>query len=205
MKKYYIYSYEHRAFWKPNSCGYTYEISSAGVYSETEANSIVKSANVNEIINEVLIPYTTNEIVVPSRYSTTENIMKNETNQPSVEESGLSMNDILNSGFKIVTKTKRNIVLGSAKAIKFSKLSKKNQKKFYFSKVRLVTDNELDKLRQENTPYFVLSRGGEIEVEVVSPKGKVSIGKSWCNWVDNFNYKTGREYAIARAFGIQDL
>jgi hypothetical protein len=35
--RYLIWSNEHGAWWRPNSCGYTMEISEAGRYSQTEA------------------------------------------------------------------------------------------------------------------------------------------------------------------------
>lgn len=53
-EKFYIWSLEHNAWWKPNSCGYCHDISSAGIYSFAEATAIVKSANCCGKINETM-------------------------------------------------------------------------------------------------------------------------------------------------------
>ena len=55
--KWYIWSIEHGAWWKPNRCGYTAEKSLAGTYSLSDALEIVKSANIanNDMPNEAMI------------------------------------------------------------------------------------------------------------------------------------------------------
>ena len=40
-----IWSHEHKAWWKPNSCGYAKDIREAGRYCHTEAMRIVRQAN----------------------------------------------------------------------------------------------------------------------------------------------------------------
>ncbi len=39
-KNLYVYSNEHQAFWRPNSCGYTTDILQAGLYTKEEADEI---------------------------------------------------------------------------------------------------------------------------------------------------------------------
>ena len=43
MSKYYIWSNEHKAWWRPNSRGYTNHVSAAGEYSLKEALTICSS------------------------------------------------------------------------------------------------------------------------------------------------------------------
>ena len=44
-----IWSYEHGAWWRPNSMGYTTDVARAGLYSPEEADAIVKGARGNEV------------------------------------------------------------------------------------------------------------------------------------------------------------
>lgn len=44
---YLIWSHEHGAWWKPNSLGYTTNISRAGVYSRDDATDIVRRATID--------------------------------------------------------------------------------------------------------------------------------------------------------------
>ncbi len=57
---YIIWSNEHRAWWRPNSRGYTPNISDAGVYSREDAMDIVEGANkyqeAREAPNELAVP-----------------------------------------------------------------------------------------------------------------------------------------------------
>ena len=39
-----VYSFEHQAWWMANRCGYTRDITLAGIYSRAEANAIVADA-----------------------------------------------------------------------------------------------------------------------------------------------------------------
>lgn len=39
-----IWSNEHRAWWRPNSCGYTTHLAAAGRYSQAEAAAICRAA-----------------------------------------------------------------------------------------------------------------------------------------------------------------
>lgn len=52
---YLIWSNEHRAWWKPNSCGYTTNIIEAGTYSQVQMAEIVQGATFDwtEAPNEV--------------------------------------------------------------------------------------------------------------------------------------------------------
>jgi len=43
---YVIWSYEHGAWWRPASCGYTTRLEEAGHYSKVEADRIVADANI---------------------------------------------------------------------------------------------------------------------------------------------------------------
>lgn len=53
---YLIYSYEHKAWWKPGKRGYSEDIGEAGVYSFEYAVEICKSANLHTYSpNEVMI------------------------------------------------------------------------------------------------------------------------------------------------------
>lgn len=53
---YLIYSYEHKAWWKPGERGYSEDIGGAGVYSFEKAVEICKSANLyTNSPNEVMI------------------------------------------------------------------------------------------------------------------------------------------------------
>lgn len=48
-----IWSYEHAAFWQPRECGYTRDVSGAGLYAEAHARMIVENANIpgrNEVM-----------------------------------------------------------------------------------------------------------------------------------------------------------
>lgn len=56
-----IWSIEHRAWWKPNACGYTKRIAKAGRYTALEAMNIVASANVgigtsSNVPRETMLP-----------------------------------------------------------------------------------------------------------------------------------------------------
>ena len=42
-----IWSHEHKAWWRPNSMGYTRELSNAGIYREDDAKEIVERATLN--------------------------------------------------------------------------------------------------------------------------------------------------------------
>lgn len=65
---YIIYSFEHNAYWKRNSFGYSRHLNQAGVYGYTEAKEICTKANMMEYatkigggvnnvsINECMIP-----------------------------------------------------------------------------------------------------------------------------------------------------
>lgn len=53
-----IWSEEHRAWWNPNSCGYTNSMRRAGVYTVEQADLIVRSANHGSAFNEVAVPIT---------------------------------------------------------------------------------------------------------------------------------------------------
>lgn len=51
-----IWSFEHRAWWKPQSMGYTKWKADAGLYERVEAEKIVSDANfVGGSINEVVV------------------------------------------------------------------------------------------------------------------------------------------------------
>lgn len=54
--RYRIWSFEHKAWWGPNRCGYTRNISLAGVYGEREAWAIVFNANTAGAAHEMLVP-----------------------------------------------------------------------------------------------------------------------------------------------------
>lgn len=45
MKQFLIWSNEHGAWWRANSCGYTTAVAGAGVYTKEEAEKICKNAN----------------------------------------------------------------------------------------------------------------------------------------------------------------
>jgi hypothetical protein len=50
--EYEIWSYEHRAWWRPARFGYTESLAEAGIYTRAEAERIVADANIvaeNEI------------------------------------------------------------------------------------------------------------------------------------------------------------
>ena len=49
-----IWSYEHRAWWRPGSWGYTQELGEAGRYTRADAEAIVRRANVVRV-NEVML------------------------------------------------------------------------------------------------------------------------------------------------------
>lgn len=55
--KYYIWSYEHNAWWKPCHHGYTQHLSEAGTYFAEEAVAICEKANVCKkgVPNEVIL------------------------------------------------------------------------------------------------------------------------------------------------------
>ena len=44
MRDYVIWSFEHRAWWRPNSQGYTPHLDEAGRYTKDEAGDIVTSS-----------------------------------------------------------------------------------------------------------------------------------------------------------------
>jgi len=54
-QEYYIWSFEHSSWWKPNEFGYTRDIDEAGIYSSKRAHEILGNANYVSI-NEALIP-----------------------------------------------------------------------------------------------------------------------------------------------------
>ncbi len=58
--KYYIWSFEHNAWWRGGEWGYTNDIGEAGIYSHEVANKICLDANVhgNNISNiqECMVP-----------------------------------------------------------------------------------------------------------------------------------------------------
>lgn len=51
-QKYRIWSFEHNAWWKLNSLGYTSNIEEAEIYEKSEAQAICDSANITGEINE---------------------------------------------------------------------------------------------------------------------------------------------------------
>jgi hypothetical protein len=53
---YVIWSFEHTAWWRPRSCGYTPHLYEAGHYSQAEADAIVADANIVSV-NEWAIRY----------------------------------------------------------------------------------------------------------------------------------------------------
>lgn len=52
----YIWSFEHDAWWMPDSNGYTSCLEEAGVYTAAEAADIVRNANAHGEINETTVP-----------------------------------------------------------------------------------------------------------------------------------------------------
>lgn len=58
--RYWIWSNEHGAWWRPNEVGYTQMLHEAGIYAEQHATQIVYRANEylqpEEWPNEVMIP-----------------------------------------------------------------------------------------------------------------------------------------------------
>jgi hypothetical protein len=67
---YYIFSIEHRLWWKPNACGYTHILEHAGKYTFEEASAIIKSANLGGTINETMININSNLLSdSPSEYT----------------------------------------------------------------------------------------------------------------------------------------
>ncbi len=62
MQNYFIWSWEHNAWWRPNSSGYTSDVLEAGVYSYRQALKIVRGANINfnrstaKMPNEAMVP-----------------------------------------------------------------------------------------------------------------------------------------------------
>ena len=54
--KYVIWSFEHNAWWRDNSCGYSTNIFGAGLYCKAEADEIVKGANYGDERNEQARP-----------------------------------------------------------------------------------------------------------------------------------------------------
>ena len=54
-----IWSNEHGAYWKQNSCGYTQSFRNAGLYTFDEALQIVSDANkyCKEVPNEAMVPF----------------------------------------------------------------------------------------------------------------------------------------------------
>jgi hypothetical protein len=53
--KYFIWSIEHGAWWRPNWCGYTPTVKLAGLYSRAEGDEILARANRIDV-NECLVP-----------------------------------------------------------------------------------------------------------------------------------------------------
>ena len=51
-----IWSYEHDAWWKPNSMGYTRKYLEAGRYSEKEAEKICKQADIGRRLLSSVMP-----------------------------------------------------------------------------------------------------------------------------------------------------
>ena len=51
-----IWSYEHDAWWKPNSMGYTRKYLEAGRYSEKEAERICKQADIGRRLLSSVMP-----------------------------------------------------------------------------------------------------------------------------------------------------
>lgn len=56
-----IWSFEHDAWWRADSCGYTTEEAEAGLYERKVADSIVTSANYGGRLNEEVV-----ETVLPT-------------------------------------------------------------------------------------------------------------------------------------------
>ena len=54
--KYWIWSIEHNAWWKPSCIGYTKKRAEAGVYPQDKAIEICQNANITGIINESMVP-----------------------------------------------------------------------------------------------------------------------------------------------------
>ena len=113
-------------------------------------------------------------------------------NVPPVEE-------LEKQGYRIKTIVKRNVVVGDAKCPKFRKLSVREQYKFRNTVVQFLSVDQINELKEKNTPVTYLSRGGHVEVLLISPKGDITVGESKCNWTDNFEYTYGRDKAILRA------
>lgn len=61
-REYYIWSFEHDAWWAPNERGYVSDFHAAGKYPEERAYEIVKDANrgfnngFDEMPNEAMVP-----------------------------------------------------------------------------------------------------------------------------------------------------
>ena len=53
--EWYIWSYEHNAWWKPNSRGYTHDLREAGRYGWSAATEILHHANFGDTINEAVV------------------------------------------------------------------------------------------------------------------------------------------------------
>lgn len=67
---YRIWSFEHRAWWKPNGRGYTGSITEAGIYPEEEAEEIVRNANKflpEGKVNEEMRPVPTEPVLTIDR------------------------------------------------------------------------------------------------------------------------------------------
>lgn len=56
-----IWSFQHDAWWRPDSCGYTNDEASAGLYERRQAEEIVRQANHGGTLNEDIV-----ELVQPS-------------------------------------------------------------------------------------------------------------------------------------------
>jgi len=58
--EYYIWSHEHKAWWKENNKGYSTNIANAGIYQTEEARAICSQANMyhggSVKLNESLVP-----------------------------------------------------------------------------------------------------------------------------------------------------
>ena len=53
-----IWSFEHDAWWRPNSCGYTTAETEAGLYPRDQAEKIVAGANYGGTLNEEIVELT---------------------------------------------------------------------------------------------------------------------------------------------------
>ena len=54
--RYRIWSFEHKAWWKPNEHGYTPDYENAGIYQQINAIEICIRANHHSDVNEAMVP-----------------------------------------------------------------------------------------------------------------------------------------------------